>query len=75
MYSATRSERSWSVQPSARMAWHTLLTLLGREKGSAWKRWTNRSQWGLIPRNPSQMMEKMVACAIELGLKLCNSTP
>jgi hypothetical protein len=75
MYNAALFEHSWSVQPPAWTAWCTILTSLGREKGSARKRWTHRSQWGSIPRNPSQTSEKMAACAMELGLKLCKSAP
>jgi hypothetical protein len=39
------------------------------------KRWVHRSQWGSIPKKPSQTAAKMAACTMELGLKLCNSTP
>ena len=75
MYCDARPDLSWSVQPPAWTAWGTLLTSLGREKGSTQKRWTHRSQWGSIPRNPSQTAEKMAAYTMELGLKLCNSIP
>jgi hypothetical protein len=30
---------------------------------------------GAILKNPSQTAAKMAACAMELGLRLCNSTP
>jgi antitoxin (DNA-binding transcriptional repressor) of toxin-antitoxin stability system len=30
---------------------------------------------GAIPKNPSQTAAKMAACAMELGLRLCSSTP
>jgi hypothetical protein len=30
---------------------------------------------GSIPKNPSQTAAKMAACAMELGLRLCSSTP
>jgi hypothetical protein len=46
-----------------------------KEKGSTEKRWVHRSQWGSIPKNPSQSATKMAACAIELGLRLYSSTP
>jgi hypothetical protein len=46
-----------------------------RGKGSTEKRWVHRSQWGSIPKNPSQTAAKMAACAMELGLRLCSSTP
>jgi hypothetical protein len=35
----------------------------------------HRSQWGSIPKKPSQTVAKMATCAMELGLKLCSSTP
>jgi hypothetical protein len=44
-------------------------------KSSTEKRWVHRSQWGAIPKNPSQTAAKMAACAMELGLRLCSSTP
>jgi hypothetical protein len=30
---------------------------------------------GAIPKNPSQTAVKLAACAMELGLRLCSSTP
>jgi hypothetical protein len=30
---------------------------------------------GVNPKNPSQTAAKMAACAMELGLRLCSSTP
>jgi hypothetical protein len=30
---------------------------------------------GVNPQKPSQTAAKMAACAMELGLKLCSSTP
>jgi hypothetical protein len=44
-------------------------------KSSAEKRWVHRSQWGAIPKSPSQTAAKMAACVMELGLRLCSSTP
>jgi hypothetical protein len=38
MYNCVQSERNWSVQLLAQTARRTLLTSLGGEKGSAWKR-------------------------------------
>jgi hypothetical protein len=35
----------------------------------------NKSQWGAIPKYPSHTATKMAACEMELGLRLCNSTP
>jgi hypothetical protein len=42
---------------------------------SARKRWTQRSQFTGIPRNPSQTPMKVAAYEITLMEKLCNSTP
>ena len=39
------------------------------------KRWSHSSQWGAMPRYPSQTATKMAAYAMELGLKLWSSTP
>jgi hypothetical protein len=33
------------------------------------KKWSQRFQWGGMPRYPSHMAVKMAACAMELGLK------
>jgi hypothetical protein len=63
------------MQPSARTAMRTLLSPVVEAKSSAEKRWVQRSQWGAIPKNPSQITAKMAACAMELGLRLCSSTP
>jgi hypothetical protein len=30
---------------------------------------------GAIPKYPSQTVAKMAACEMELGLRLCSSTP
>jgi hypothetical protein len=46
-----------------------------KAKGFTVKRWVHRSQWGSIPKKPSQTAAKMAACAMELGLRLCSSTP
>jgi hypothetical protein len=37
----------------------TFLTSVDRENGSTWKIWTWRSQWGSIPRYPSQTATKI----------------
>jgi hypothetical protein len=42
---------------------------------SARKRWTQRSQFAGIPRNPSQTLTNVAAYEIAFGMKLCNSTP
>jgi hypothetical protein len=60
---------------SARTAMRTLFSPVVVAKGSAEKRWVHRSQWGSIPKNPSQTAAKMAACTMELGLRLCSSTP
>jgi hypothetical protein len=39
------------------------------------KRWTQRSQFAEIPKNPSQTPMKVAACEIVFGEKLCSSTP
>jgi hypothetical protein len=41
---------------------------------SAQKRWTQRSQFAGIPRNPSHTPTKVAACEITFGAKLCSST-
>ena len=41
----------------------------------AQKRWNHSSEWGAMPKYPLQTAIKMVAYAMELGLKLCSSTP
>jgi hypothetical protein len=75
IYNYARSECSRSVQSPVRTEWHTFFTSLGRENSSARKRWSHRSQWGSIPKYPSQTAVKMVALAMEFRLKLCNSSP
>jgi hypothetical protein len=70
MYCAARPDLSWRVQPPARTAIRTFFTSVDATKNSAGKRWVHRSQWGSIPRKPSQTVTKMAACAMELGLKL-----
>jgi hypothetical protein len=42
---------------------------------SARKRWTQRSQFVGIPRNPSHTPTNVAACEIMFGAKLCSSTP
>jgi hypothetical protein len=75
MYCCVRACLNWRMQPQARTAMRTLFSPIVEAKGSAEKRWVHRSQWGTIPKNPSQTAAKMAACAIELGLRLCSSTP
>jgi hypothetical protein len=47
-----------------------LLHLVGRENAFAHKRWSHKSQWGSIPRYPSQTVVKMAASMMKFGLKL-----
>jgi hypothetical protein len=51
-----------------RTARRTLVVGVMRVYSSVRKRWTQRSQFGGIPRNPSP-------CEIAFGAKLCSSTP
>jgi hypothetical protein len=74
MYCGTRPDLSWRVHPPARTAIQTFRSV-DAAKNSAQKRWVHRSLWGSIPKNPSQTATKMAAYAMELGLKLCSSTP
>jgi hypothetical protein len=75
MYCCARAYLNWRMHPPARTAMQTLLSPVVKAKGSAEKRWVHRSQWGSIPKNPSQTTTKMAACTMELGLRLCSSTP
>jgi hypothetical protein len=75
MYCDARDCLSKRVQPPARTAARTLLSPVGKAKGSARKRWVHKSQWGAIPKYPSHTATKMAACEMELGERLCNSTP
>jgi hypothetical protein len=75
MYCCAHPDLSWRVQQPARTAIRTFFTSVNAAKNSAEKRWVHRSQWGSIPKNPSQTATKMAACAMELGLKLCSFTP
>jgi hypothetical protein len=74
MYCSARARLSWRMQPPARTAMRTFLFPVGEAKSSAEKRWVHRSQWGAIPKYPSQTAAKMAACEMELGLRLCSST-
>jgi hypothetical protein len=70
MYCYARPDLSWRVQPLARTTIRTFFTSVDTTENSAEKRWVHRSQWGSIPQNPSQTAAKMVACTMELELKL-----
>jgi hypothetical protein len=41
---------------------------------SAWNKWTQRSQFMGIPRNPSQTLMKVATCEIALG-RSCEAPP
>jgi hypothetical protein len=75
MYCSARACLNWRMQPPARTAMRTLLSPVDEAKSSAEKRWVHRSQWGAIPKYPSQTATKMAACEMELGLRLCSSIP
>jgi hypothetical protein len=54
MYCSARACLNWRMQPPARTAMRTLLSPVDEAKSSAEKRWVHRSQWGAIPKYPSQ---------------------
>jgi hypothetical protein len=58
MYCSARACLSWRMQPPARTAMRTLLSLVGEAKSSAEKRWVHKSQWGAIPKYPQVSGEK-----------------
>jgi hypothetical protein len=74
MYYCARACLNWRMQPPARTTMQTFFSPVVKAKGSPEKRWVHRSQWGSIPKKPSQTAAKMAACAMELGLRLCSST-
>ena len=75
MYCDARDCLSKRVQPPARTAARILLSPVDKAKGSARKRWVHKSQWGAIPKYPLHTATKIAACEMELGVRLCNSTP
>jgi hypothetical protein len=75
IYCDARDCLSRRVQSPACTAARTFLSPVGEAKSSAKKRWVHKSQWGVIPMYPSHTATKMAACEMELGLRLCNSTP
>jgi hypothetical protein len=75
IYNDARDYLSRRVQPPAHTAARTFLSPVGEAKSSAKKRWVYKSQWEAIPKYPSHTATKMAAYEIELGLRLCNSTP
>jgi hypothetical protein len=54
MYCCARACLNWRVQPPARTAIRTFFSPVVKAKSSAEKRWVHRSQWGSIPKKPSQ---------------------
>ena len=60
---------------SALIVFLVLAVPIGLVVCPARKRWSHSSQWGAMPKYPSQTATKMAAYAVELGLKLCSSTP
>jgi hypothetical protein len=75
MYSSLRELRNTSNNPSVRAARRVLGSDVASVCNSAWKRWTQRSQFTGIPRKPSQTPTNVAACEIAFGVKLCSSTP
>jgi hypothetical protein len=61
MYCYARTCLNWRMQPPARTARQTLLSPVVEAKSSAEQRWVHRSQWGAIPKNPSQTAAKLLA--------------
>jgi hypothetical protein len=60
--------------PTARTARQTFGDGVVSVCSSARKRWTQRSQFVGIPRNPSHTPTKVAACEIAFSAKLCSST-
>jgi hypothetical protein len=75
MYCCARACLNWRMQPPARTAMRTLLSPVVKAKGSVEKRWVHRSQWGSIPKNPSQTAAKMATCVMELGAEVVQLHP
>ena len=63
------------MQPPALNAFRAPFALADLVVKTAQNKWSHSSQWGAIPRYPSQTAAKMAAYAMELGLKLWSSTP
>jgi hypothetical protein len=74
MQSSLCVSRTAIVTPPARTARRVFGFGVVAVCSSAWKRWTQRSQFTGIPRNPSQMPTNVAACEIAFGAKLCSST-
>ena len=58
------------MQPLALSTFRAPLVPLGLVVNVARNKWSHSSQWGAIPKYPSQTATKMAAYAMELGLKL-----
>jgi hypothetical protein len=74
MYFSLCELRNASDKPPACAARRVLGSDAASVCNSAWKRWTQRSQFTGIPRKPSQTPTNMAACEIAFGVKLCSST-
>jgi hypothetical protein len=74
MYSSLRELRTARAKLPARAARRVLGSDVGNVCSSAWKRWTQRSQFTGIPRKSSQMPTNVVACEIAFGVRFCSST-
>jgi hypothetical protein len=75
MYSSLRELHTVSAKQTARAARRVLGSDVASVCSSAWKRWTQRSQFTGIPKKPSQTPTNVAACEIAFGVKLCSSTP
>jgi hypothetical protein len=74
MYHSLHKSRTENVRPSARTARRTRVRAVATVCSSARNKWTQRSQFTGILRNPSQTPTKVAACEIVLGAKLWSST-
>jgi hypothetical protein len=69
-YNSLCKSRTENVRPPVRTARCTRVSLVATVCSSAQNKWTQRSQFTGIPRNPSQTPTKVAACEIALGEKL-----
>jgi hypothetical protein len=74
MLNSLHESRSEIDRPPAGTARRTRGSCVVSVCSSARKRWTQRSKFTGIPRNPLQMPTKVAARETALGAKLCNST-
>jgi hypothetical protein len=75
VYSFLRELCIASDNPSARAARLVLGSDVASVCNSAWKRWTQRSQFTGIPMKPSQTPTNVATYEITFGVKLCSCTP